>query len=80
MKNYNADAKNFLEGLSRDELKELLMDAGFEVEDGPGEIIIEEQLEAEVHFSVKGSVETATRNNYLYVAPRQVSISYPRAS
>ena len=42
VKTHRDVAKEYLESLSREELKELLIEAGFEVSDGNGEIIFTE--------------------------------------
>jgi hypothetical protein len=77
MKNYREEAKNYLESLNREDLQALLVDAGFEVEDGEGQVIYTEQLEAEVNFTIKGQL--VAQYEYNFQMPRQVSISYPRA-
>ncbi|MBG9656281.1 hypothetical protein [Cytobacillus firmus] len=76
MSKFNEISKKYLESLSREELKSLLLEAGFEVEDGVGEVIFTESLEAECHFTIKGHIELT--NDYSY-QPTQESFSYPFA-
>ena len=51
MDNAREEVKEFLNSLSRDELKELLVESGFEVEDGKGGIVFTDDL---IHSKVKG--------------------------
>lgn len=77
MEKYREETKNYLESLNREELQALLVDAGFEVENGEGQVIFTEQLEAEVSFTIKGQLVAQYEYNF-QILP-QVSVSYPRA-
>jgi len=76
MKNYREEAVEFFESLSKEELKSLLSNAGFEVEDGAGEVIFTEELEGEVSFSIKANYKRGTSYSYQSVSLIPV---YPRA-
>lgn len=76
MNKFNEISKKYFESLSKEELKGILLEAGFEVEDGVGEIIFTESLEAECHFTIKGQIEL--NNAYNYKSSQKV-FSYPFA-
>ena len=52
MKNAKQEAKKLFDGLSREELKEMLIDAGFEVMDGTGKVIFtdDEPLKTDLEY------------------------------
>lgn len=46
------EIREFFDKLTKDDLKSLLVEAGFEVEDGIGQVIYSQELEGEVSFKL----------------------------
>ena len=56
MKDALENARKFYDNLSKRELIDLLNMAGFEVEDGHGEILYTDAIETSFHFTVTASI------------------------
>lgn len=44
--------KSIFDGLNREQFKELLIEAGFEVEDGEGKLIYTDEVKSEFYFAI----------------------------
>ena len=67
MKNYREEAKNYFESLSRSELIEVLKDAGFEVEDGSGEVIYLDRIPMKKKKVGKANVTIRNKGKYKHI-------------
>lgn len=64
MKKYENNPKEFLHSLSDEEFRQLLEKAGFEVEDGNGEIVYTEtQTHKDFQYDLNGSMYSLNQKN-----------------
>lgn len=65
MKSKIPSAKEFFDNLSREDFFELMLDAGFDIRDGDGTVIITDSLEKRVSFDVQASFRSRQPIKYI---------------